>query len=112
MKFSRGGVVGITLNPQPGGPGYSVGVLSSSQCPSFKAPGTRLHLLSSATSNDALPRGCHLEVRVEFVSIADLMTLISWLFSGFIRHAYLASTSLSEANTNLYPQKEITGKYK
>jgi hypothetical protein len=57
----------------------------------------------SATSKDVLPKGYHVEVRVGFVGIADLMTMISWLFSGFIRITYSVSASLSEANTNFYP---------
>jgi hypothetical protein len=39
------------------------------------------------------------EVRVVLVSTADLMTMISWLSSGFSRLTYSASASLSDAET-------------
>jgi hypothetical protein len=77
----------------------------------FKAPGVRLHPLSSAISKAVLPREYYLEGRVGFVSIADLMTMISWLFSGFITLAYWTSASLSETNTNLYLPDNLTKRF-
>jgi hypothetical protein len=101
-KFLQDKAVNLVPNPQPGGPVFLLWLSPLTECHSFKAPGTRLHPISFATSRNALPKGYYVEVRVGFVSMADLMTVISWHFSGFIRLTYSASESLSEANTNLY----------
>jgi hypothetical protein len=62
-------------------------------------------VISFATSDVALFRAYHLEVRVRFVSRADQMIVISWHFSLFTRLAYSASASVSETNTILYPPR-------